>query len=279
MMQPDTSGLFADPSSYFYAFEGDDALFVEMDRASYARSLFLDRRIVAKSEGVAKLPLTQLLQARSTKQQAELGWIFHVAHCGSTLLANALEQGDANLVLREPRPLRQLAVSAVSQAGIPPPELLDLATAMLARRFQDTKSVIVKANVPVNFIIPDLMSRTPLSPAIFLHFALEDYLYAILRTPNHRRWVANVTRDLLPAIEAKSGSLAGLDVAKRGAALWLAQMCQYAEALVRYPNARSLDAELLFNEPRLAVAAAAFSVPIGSLLDVAVANAVYQSPS
>jgi hypothetical protein len=107
-------------------------------------------------------------------------------------------------------------------------------------------------------------------------------LQAILRSPAHRTWVVNVTTQLEPMIGEAAGDLSGLDVAERAAALWLAQMRHYADALARHPGARSLHADTLFEAPRPALAAAAahFGVEMGEgQRDAIVAGALFATYS
>lgn len=262
-MTDDPRALFTDPDQYLFAVRDGQAQFVPMSRAAYARSLFLDRRIEAEPGQPMLVPVADLaVEAPVTG----IGWIFHIAHCGSTLLARALDRPGDTLVLREPVPLRELGVEAAHGAAPDWPQRLRLTGAMLARRYPGEERVIVKANVPVNLIVDELMAFDPAAPAIFLYYALDDYLVAILRSPVHRGWVERVTENLEGGLARWCGSVAGLSVAERAAALWLAQMRIYADALGRFANARSLDAEQLFNAPDRAIAGAYahFGVPIDS---------------
>jgi hypothetical protein len=253
--------LFANPDHYLFAFDGDLALFREMDAAAYRRSIFLDRRIDTVGPGMLKVPIGSLLAHGTRGQVAPIGWIFHIAHCGSTLLARGLDGSKDGLVLREPLPLRQLAVEAAATFAGRPADAgwqsgLRLVAAMLARSYEGVAPTVVKANVPVNFILPELMALDPGAKAILLHFSLDDYLSAILRSPEHRAWLASVTQEIAPAIEAEAGPIDGLDDTERAAALWLAQMRIYARALDRWPQLRSLDAERLFDAPEATIMAA-----------------------
>lgn len=253
--------LFASPDHYLFAFDGDLALFREMDAAAYRRSIFLDRRIDPAGPGMLKVPIGPLLAHGTPRQTAPIGWIFHIAHCGSTLLARGLDGPEDGLVLREPLPLRQLAVEATAAFADRPADAgwqsgLRLVAAMLARSYEGVAPTVVKANVPVNFILPELMALDPEAKAILLHFSLDDYLAAILRSPEHRAWLASVMQEIAPAIEADVGPIDGLDDAERAAALWLTQMRIYARALDRWPQLRSLDAEHLFDAPQATIIAA-----------------------
>ena len=146
MMALTLDDLFASPDHYLHSFEGDAALFMPMDRAAYHRSIFLDGRISPAANRIDEAPGRRRL-TDAVRQAAPTGWIFHVAHCGSTLLARALDRPSANLVLREPLALRQLALAA-------DPGRLALTLAMLSKRYRDDLPTIVKANVPVNFLLP-----------------------------------------------------------------------------------------------------------------------------
>ena len=223
--------LFASPDHYLFAFEGDQAVFRTMDRGAYHRSIFLDHRIAAADDKELRVPVATLTAFRDSRGIAapRTAWIFHVAHCGSTLLARALDRPDG-----QPRPARAAAVASARpdprSGGDAWRARLRLAAALAGRRYRPDAPTIVKANVPVNFIAADLLALDPSAPAILLYFPLRAYLLAVLRSPAHRQWVVNVTTQLDIA------GVAGLDVAERAAALWLAQMRLYAELLAHYPG-------------------------------------------
>jgi hypothetical protein len=225
--------LQVSPDHYLHSFDGDDAIFVPMDRAAYHRSIFLDGRISVAKGGSMRMPVSALVGGKRS-----ISWIFHIAHCGSTLLARALDRPSLNLVLREPVALRQVAVT-------PDVNKLNIVLAMLGKRYDSTTPTVVKANVPVNFILSQIVDTDIDARAVFLYCPLRDYLLAVLRSEGHRHWVRQVTDQFAPQL----GTMAGLPDAQRAAALWLAQMSAFAEALRRMPNARSLDAEAFFGNP------------------------------
>lgn len=261
--------LYASPDHYLHSFDGDDAIFVPMDRAAYQRSIFLDRRISAAGTGSMRMPATML--SADIPKAASTGWIFHIAHCGSTLLARALDEPALNLVLREPLALRQSALA-------PEPSQLDTVTAMLSKRYRSDLPTIVKANVPVNFLLPELSRRDSTARAIFLHYGLRDYVLAILRNEAHRNWLANVTAQLTPHL----GDVSNLTDAERAAVLWQAQMRLFAQAIAVMPHARSLDAEVFFARPGATLRAATehFGVPMsGDAIDERVAGPLFNTYS
>ncbi len=243
--------LFASPDHFLHSFEGDAALFMPMDRAAYHRSIFLDGRISPAVDQSMKLPVTMLTAA--PRRPSPTSWIFHMAHCGSTLLARALDEPDASLVLREPLALRQTAIH-------PDTRRLALVSAMLGKRYRADTPTLVKANVPVNFLLPQLADIDVEARAILLYLPLRAYLLAILRSDNHRTWLRNVTAQLAVYL----GDLSTLTDAERAAALWLAQANAFGDTLARMPHARTLDAEHFFAEPVGVLKAAAkhLGVPI-----------------
>nr|NUR36907.1 hypothetical protein [Sphingomonas sp.] len=244
--------LFTSPNHYLHSFDADAAIFVPMDRAAYHRSIFLDGRISPAANRPTRVPVATLADGPPPLPTA---WIFHVAHCGSTLLARALDRLATNLVLREPLTLRQLALD-------PDAERLKFVLAMVSKRYRPDLPTIVKANVPVNFLLPRILEFDPDGRAIFLHLGLRDYLLAVLRNEGHREWLRRVTAQLAPHL----GDLSSLFDAERAAALWLAQMHAFARALNRMPNGRTLNAETFFAAPGrvLKLAADHLRVPLTS---------------
>ena len=238
--------LLTSPDHYFHSFEDDGAVFVPMDRAAYQRSIFLDRRISPAADGAMTVPLS-ILPGEGLPAQ-RMGWIFHVAHCGSTLLARGLDAlaGDQAIVLREPLALRQLGFD-------PDPARLSLALALLGKRYPGAGPSLIKENVPVNFLLDDIAGHDSQAPAIFLTMGLADYLHAILRSDNHRTWM----RGIVGRFAVQLGLDGPLTDGQAGAALWLGMMQRFVKAMARMPNARSLDAEVFFADPAGTLAASA----------------------
>jgi len=265
-MSRDIDLLFATPDHHFLSFDGDMAIFLPMDRLAYHRSAFLDGRAAALPGTPLRMSLDPLLDKAREHQSPRIGWIFHIARCGSTLLSRLIDGDDGNLVLREPPPLRQVGLEAAMAGRERWHDRLLLAHAMAARRYVPNRPTVVKANVPVNFILEDIRQLDPEAPSILLHFALEPYLLAILRAPPHRIWVERITDQLAARLAERIGLMDGATIAQRAVALWLAQMLAFASLLELNPGgSRSLDANQLFASPAATTEAAALHLGIAGL--------------
>lgn len=277
--------MLADPSYFLWRFDGRHAMFVEMDRAAFQRSIFLDGRISPAQTKAIPVDLTQVIQAHNSLAMApsEIRYIFHVAHCGSTLLARALDFEQTNLVYREPQALRQLAATAAGGGySEEPPEdwlqKLNLATSLLGRPF-NSGPVIVKANVPVNFIIPHVMGAGANTRGIILYATLENYLLSVLKTQSHQKWVTQIVNVLGPSIDATIFTSAPerqkLTLAQSAACLWLAQIVLFTRALEQFESLRTLDSEVLFDRPAEAIVGT--SQYLGHVVDEEILDGVLRS--
>ncbi len=252
--------LFDRPTHYLLDFAKNSARFVPMTRETYRQSIFTDyNRIVTASTDGWTVDIAELLN-RFEAQSLGLPpphHVFHVAHCGSTLLARALEVPNRTLVYREPFALRQLGVAHAAQAGGPPDpqmwrRLLNVVIGLLSRRFESTETTIVKANVPVNFALQSVLQSNPNSAGILLYSDLESFLIAALRAPERRSWTAGVVQELAAGIQNTLGldfTPTRLSVSQAAASLYAAQMQLFTDALSMRNRLRSLNCESLYSRP------------------------------
>ena len=250
-MNREIDALFQSPALHYLAGQQDQALFLRMDRNSYYRSVFLDARAKSLTPTPIVHPLKPLLDAAGVQPSPPPpSWIFHMAHCGSTLLAKALDRPGSTLVLREPPPLRQLGIEAASGRRQHRWETrLSLAHKLASRRFEPDEQIIIKANVPVNFLIEDIVKLEAETRAIFLYFAFEPYLLAVLRTETHKTWVERLSAQIEPALVALVGECPARDTAERAARRWLAQIVIFNASLETIPGSLNISADRFFADP------------------------------
>ena len=260
--------LVDDPSLYLFAFDFDLDLaqVLTMDRNALNRSIFLDGRIERSKAKMDRISLPVMLDAYTGPPLAQrpVGMIFHVAQCGSTLLARALDHPGKSLSLREPYALRQLGVLAGGDAhetgkldDVRFGQMLHMALSMYGKRWPFESAVVVKANVPVNCIAEQVMGLNPGAPAVTLYFGLEDYAAAVMRTEGHEKWVETVYAELRLDKHPLVAAAVPANTAERTAALWFVQMKAFEAVLAGFANTRSLDAADFLDNPLPAIAAAA----------------------
>lgn len=260
----DMKRVFYSPDLYFWSFTDTDSLFLDMDRDAYQRSIFFDNRISPASQNITTFELSQLIEANESRasRPPDISYIFHMAHCGSTLLARALDIRSKNIVYREPATLRQLGVIAARSCFGETPsdswrQLFNLTSSLLGKTYNKSGPIIVKGNVPVNFIIPQVMDVSPQTRGILLYATLDNYVLSVLKSPIHRGWVKGVLGQLSNGVEAVVGvnekDREEMSFAQAAACLWLVQISIYARMADRYSSIRTLDAEFFFNQPKLTI--------------------------
>lgn len=270
-MHLDMASIFNDPNWMFLRFDGDFAEFVFMTREACRETIFFDHRVRPARNQVVRVPIDPIFEHLELAGFAppRICFVHHFAQSGSTLLARALDRRD-NLVIREPMHLRQVGVWASAATAGPLPAqmrpLLELSLAMLGKRFDAKAPLIVKGNVPVSLLADAIDDLDPGQPAILLYYGLEDYCLAVLRTPNHRQWLASVVDEIGLSGDEAVGQCAGLSLAEKAAALWFSMIRRFDRLLQAHPAMRSLDANIFFDRPEETIAAASrlFNAGIGS---------------
>ena len=259
--------ILESPDYYPVKFDGPNLLFVRMSRESYFKSVFtLPNRIVTAGPEQWSVPFSELLELL---EQADIklpnpSCLFQIAHCGSTLLSRALDQPSSNLVIREPFTLRQFAASPL------PTEPRDIEYRhrslaalwhLLSRHYQPDDRVLIKANVPVNFVIDEILEVAPKTQGILLYCEIDQYLLSILKAQERQQWAQHVVRELMPRIKQLEGfeniNFALLDAAQSAAVLWLSQIRSFEKALGANQRLRSLQSERFFRQPAPCLSASA----------------------
>ncbi len=261
---PDLEQLLTNPDYYFWQIEGETALFANMTRDSYFDSIFTDQRILAANPEIISVPLPDLVTASDCREDSseKVHYIFHMAHCGSTLLARALDTKTKNIVYREPMVLRQLAMDGArwfsaeeqSPAWL---KALEMAGRMLSKNYHTGGPAIVKANVPVNFILPQILAMESTGCSILLYSTLENYLLSILKSSGHRQWVSNISSQLSEVISHHLNISVedhkSLSVPQLAGCLWLVQINLFTKLCESFPRVKTLDSEILFQSPKPAI--------------------------
>ena len=151
---------------------------VAMDRQAYRIASFLDDRLMQQAVDAQLVAWPDIQTATSGDLRSDARWIFHTGHVGSTLVSRLLGELDGVLALREPRLLRDLALSPaeVRQGYLAPvPKLM-------SRTFGPDEHACVKATSFVSDIAPELVPAG--ERALFMFASPRNYIASILAGEN-----------------------------------------------------------------------------------------------
>jgi hypothetical protein len=278
------------------------ALFVRITQAQLRAASFLDERLGMQGREGFWIPLDNLAEIASAgaRPLALPDCIFHIGHCGSTLLSRLLDLDESILGLREPLVLRELAaaerdletpmarISSAHWRGLFADSL-----AILGRRFQTGQRIIVKATSTCNNLIEPWLALDRQVRAVLLYLPLESYLATTLKAPGGGL-------DALHAAPARLGflhrlldcdtlRLHHLDAAETVAMGWIAELGRFLQLEAAQGETKRvvmLDFEKLLEDPgrRLDEVRRQFGLPAraidnGSLLQSPVMRGYAKSPS
>lgn len=167
-----------------YNVTGDQLLLVRLASDVQENASFLDDRVLAQNTQGVWFSWNQLAPAKAKLAERRPHYIFHMGHCGSTLVSRLISAAAGAIAVREPLPLRALAFDVAEGAGA----LLDEAEFSNRLSFferswaRGDKPVIVKATS----ICTDLAGKTDAdgAGALFLYQSPETHLAALLAGAN-----------------------------------------------------------------------------------------------
>lgn len=209
--------------------------------ADYLRAAFLDERALAHRHMRGwSVPLDKIAAALALHPAPSrpVHWLFHVGHCGSTLISRLLDAVPGLLGLREPLPILELAMLSVerdSAIGRIDHQTfhrdLDITLALLGRGFPDTRAVLVKPTSVAALIGPEILERQAQSRAVMLSMNLRHWLATMLRSPTLRIGLRQQAPVRIAAWHRLTGErdlrIPALDDAQLAALSWLVQQLQW----------------------------------------------------
>ena len=151
---------------------------VAMDANAYRMASFLDDRLLQQKVDAQLLPWTQIEAAMADQTRQDARWIFHIGHVGSTLVSRLLGELPDVLALREPRLLRDLALSPAEVRS----RYVAAVPKLMSRAFGANQLACVKATSFVSEIAPELVP--PGERALFMYATPANYIGSILAGEN-----------------------------------------------------------------------------------------------
>ncbi len=262
------SELFENPDYLLHGinFARGTCEFLEVSRATYERSAFLDQRVMASGGRRCTVDLGELVHlSNSIRPPARApAFIAHTSFCCSTLLARSLEFHGRSLVLREPQVLLMLARAYREHPDyFPGPArhiYLSLILRLLNKSYGQRERVLIKPSNLANRLLEEWLAHDGDSRGIVLTCGLEDYLVSVLRKPTETKekmpWVAaDLARDS-DYLERCPDVVSGLgDPLQAAAVAWHAQRYLLGALIARFPGRLfPLDQKFLLEQPSKAVA-------------------------
>lgn len=150
------------------------ARLVAMDDESYRAASFLDDRLLQTPVNSQIVSWTDIEAAVTDNMRSDARWIFHIGHVGSTLVSRLLGELDGVLAIREPRLLRDLALTPAEIRH----RYIEPIPKLMSRTFADSEVACVKATSFASEIAPDLVP--PNERALFMYATPRNYIASIL---------------------------------------------------------------------------------------------------
>ena len=212
----------------------DAVLLVQLSDDDLGDHSFLDQRVLRQDMTYEWLPWAELESAAASLPQNAPRYIFHIGHCGSTLLSRLVAEASDTDALREPLPLRTFAIDhAEGTAGLIGSETIHSRLGMLERLWSRRADTTVKATSICSNLL-DVVNES--APLVFVHQKAETHLAVVLAGDNAlqdlRGFGQNRYRRLL-GFDNNLPPLAGMSIGELAAMTWLAELSSASKCLER----------------------------------------------
>lgn len=232
---PDPAGLrealMSSPSLCPLEWSDDHAavLFGRLSHDQYLAASFLDRRAIQPGVPTGLVPWS-LAEPWLVALPRRCNFIFHISHCGSTLISRLLGSAPGLFSLREPGILRGLR-------PVDPETRFAAVLGLLGRTFRPEQTPLIKATSIVNAVADRLMTTTPEARAILVGVPAATFLAAVLdgSRSDIETHAAERHGRLLEMGRLEPG-LASTSPGEQAAAAWACEMASLRQLADRFPD-------------------------------------------
>ena len=232
----------------------EKAYLIEADRNFFDRMSFLDKRALSNTTNGMWVPLEELrsqVMDERTAAPRPCHFIFHVGHCGSTLISRLLGLLPTVLAIREPLTLRGLAdayrmLESPESLVSPAQTLADLTLVhrLLARTYDAEQTAIVKTTSSSSNLGPPLLALESGGRALLLSMGLEPYLANIMSHLGDVRAFAPMRlRSLAAHLSDHDIRLYDLSFGELAALSWIAELVNLHVIAANTENERVLGVD------------------------------------
>ncbi|HJU77437.1 MAG TPA: hypothetical protein VJ597_05865, partial [Sphingomicrobium sp.] len=194
------------------------ARLVAMDRDSYRAASFLDDRMLQSPVDAHVVPWPTIEEAVAGEHRQDARWIFHIGHVGSTLVSRLLGEIDGVLAVREPRLLRDLALTPAGERA----PYVAFVPKLMSRTFASNEVACVKATSFVSEIAPELVP--PAERALFMFASPRNYIGSILAGENSVKELRALASSRAERMANRVGALPARNEAELAASAWACEM-------------------------------------------------------
>ncbi|MGH8397146.1 MAG: hypothetical protein ACRETA_02725 [Gammaproteobacteria bacterium] len=229
-------------------FQNQSGLIVKIDERAYRQASFLDERVFSTDTQGAWFPFQTLLEATTglTIQKAP-HFIFHIGHCGSTLISRLLGELPETFSLREPIAPLALAVIRREMGADNAPldmetwrRLFAMSLTSLSRTYNINDRPIIKLTSAAGNLLEPVLQANAASKALLLYVDLETWLAIMLRAEATRENLHAYSGVWLKDFQRLTGrddiQLQALDDTRQAVISWLTMMLSFQLADKRYPG-------------------------------------------
>lgn len=267
--------LATDPDIQLHDFDLGQrtATLVRLSEAEQRAASFLDERALrADSRGLV-VPIEAFIDAADQVPARPYDAIFHIAHCGSTVVSRLLGALPNNLPKREPLAWLGCAVYArrverdITERAWG--RLFSATSRMLARRYRDADRVLLKSTSVGANLIPWVLGPEPSQRAVCVTMAFESWLANLLDDADARNDVLGRSlhwlHDLHQTTQRDDIDPERLGEVEKLAACWLAPMRWFNGGVRLMPDrTRIITTEALLEHPTVGLAALAAFLNLGA---------------
>lgn len=242
----------------------EKGLVIEADREFYRQAIFLDQRALSEKVNGAWIPLEGLKQRVLSVQDppAKAYFIFHIGHCGSTLISRLLEAAGGNLALREPlvlRTLSELLQAAEAGTGVLKADAvarqIEFHARLLSRTFEAAEVAIIKATSFTSNLGPALLALNPANRAVLMAMSAEAYVATMLGAGEYAAELQGFASARYKTLAAHLGplefELSELSLGRLAGLTWLSELMKLQAIAAGAPGqSHFLDFDAFLAEPR-----------------------------
>lgn len=220
----------------------DKLLLAELSADEVSATSFLDQRVLKQTTRGVWVPWQMVADIINKAPNGEpTGFIFHVGHCGSTLLSRLIAFAEDTQSLREPLPLRILAQDLANfhdgRSFLNQQAQLERLQILLKMWNRGVRHTVIKTTSICTDLLPQIHSFQPDAKSIFIYNRSETHIATLLAGQNaltDLKGFAQLRLQRLQQITGLDIHLNQLSLGQLAALSWLSETTSVTRSLEKY---------------------------------------------